>query len=66
MKAKTISAVLMLFAVALSTARTARAETLGEVLTRHEVTSALGLALDRTITSYGILDDPAVFCIAFY
>ena len=56
----------MLFAAALSTARTTWAETLGEVLTRHNVTSAPRLAFDRPITSYGILDDPAVFCIAFY
>jgi hypothetical protein len=42
------------------------AETLGEVLKQHGIASTIHATPGRPITSYGILDEPATFCIAFY
>lgn len=42
------------------------AETLGEVLKQHGIASTIHATPGRPITSYGILDEPASFCIAFY
>lgn len=66
MTAKITAVVLGLLVSVLPAATTATAETLGEVLARHDVRTTAGPALDRAITGYGMLDDPAVFCIAFY
>ncbi len=42
------------------------AETLRQVLKKHGIASTFHPSPDRPITSYGILDEPATFCIAFY
>lgn len=66
MTAKMTAVVIGLLVTALPAATPATAETLGEVLARHDVQTTAGPALDRAITGCGMLDDPAVFCIAFY
>lgn len=57
---------LIVIALTLSLSAHLAGETLGQVLTQSGISAASHPSPDRDITSYGILKEPSLFCIAFY